>query len=343
MSRLGISMPILNQGIGTFPDMARLADAAGFDSVWDYEFFRNPFVMQAICARETKAIKHCYGLAMMVGRSPFEMANAAADVDEISGGRSILAIGPGSPGWADVMHGGLTDKPLSRTREYIDALRMSWDFMSTGEEMAFEGQFYSFRSPAVNPFGLRPLARPRIPVYIGAVKPKMMQLAGEKGDGVFGYLWTPEYIKDVVLPNVAIGALRAGREPSRVEISQLLICCISEDRKEAMRRARIQVGSYIAAPVSHHLAEFMGLGEDLAAVVKALREGGTAALENATSDALVKAFSVTGTPDEARDQLAKYSGLLTFPVLHTPYVPPLAGVDSKDAFNKIVQTFAQSK
>src|ERR1700757_1959562 len=94
--KLGISMPILNQPYAKFAELAGLADAAGFDSVWDYEFFRNPFMIYATCAGSTTNIRHATGIATACSRSPFEMANAAADLDELTNGRALIGLANGA-------------------------------------------------------------------------------------------------------------------------------------------------------------------------------------------------------------------------------------------------------
>jgi alkanesulfonate monooxygenase SsuD/methylene tetrahydromethanopterin reductase-like flavin-dependent oxidoreductase (luciferase family) len=87
----------------------------------------------------------------------------------------------------------------------------------------------------------------------------------------------------------------------------------------------------------------MGLGEDRAAVLRAVSEGGLGALEHATSDALVRTFSIVGTPDECRGQLREYEGVLSRVILHTPYTPALTGEESEDAFRAIVDTFGPAR
>ena len=111
-----------------------------------------------------------------------------------------------------------------------------------------------------------------------------------------------------------------------------MICSCSEDREEAWRRARIQVGNYVAPMVSEVVVEHMGLQQDRATVLEAFMTGGIQALATATSDELVRTFSITGTPDECREQLRQYEGVLDHIILHTPYVPPLDADESEDAF-----------
>jgi alkanesulfonate monooxygenase SsuD/methylene tetrahydromethanopterin reductase-like flavin-dependent oxidoreductase (luciferase family) len=334
---LGISMPVLNTPFSGFGAMATLAEEAGFDSVWDYEFYRNPFTIHAVNALSTNNITLATGLAAAAGRSPFEMANAAADVDELSNGRMLIGMSTGSAGYAEFLNGSKINKPVSRLREYITCMRQGWRYMNTGDDAEINGEFYSFAPPPMNPWGLRELTRPEIPVYLAGLRPNMMRLAGEMANGVLGFIVTPKFAKEQWLPYIAEGAVKAGRLPSEIETTSLVICSVSEDREEAMRLARINVGLYTSYPVGTFIADFMGLTEDRNAVVAAMMSEGPSALEHVTSDALVKAFSIAGTPDECHEQLAEYQEVLDHLVLHTPYVPPITAEESTAAFQRIAK------
>ena len=336
--RIGITMPILNQPFEKFPEMARLADEAGFDSVWDYEFFRNPFVVHALCAPHTKRIQHATGIATTCSRSPFEMANAAADLDELTGGRAIVGLATGGAMWTDVYNGADVSHPLPRIREYVECMRAIWKHFGDGEAFSVEGRFHSAASPALNPWGVRETARDQIPVYLSVVRPRMLQLAGEIGDGALGYLWTPDYIREVVLPNVAEGAERAGRSRDDVELSALMLCSVSTDRDEAIRRARINVGNYICFPGAEPMVQANGIEDVRNSVAAKLFAEGPSAFDLIPED-VVKIFAICGTPEEGRAQLAEY-GDLDHVVLHTPYVPPLSQSDSEDCFRNTVEAFA---
>jgi alkanesulfonate monooxygenase SsuD/methylene tetrahydromethanopterin reductase-like flavin-dependent oxidoreductase (luciferase family) len=332
-------MPILNQPYEKFGELARLADEAGFDSVWDYEFFRNPFLIHALCSGETNTISHATGVATGCSRTPFEMANAAADVDELTGGRMIVGLSTGAAMWTDVFNGADVSHPLPRLREYVEILRAHWKHFSDGEPFSFEGRFYRAASPPVNPWGVRRMVRPTIPVYLCVVQPRMLQLAGEIGDGVLSWLSTPTYVEEVILPNLAVGAERAGRDPKEVDVASLILCSVSEDREEAIRRARINVGSYICFPGADPMVRYAGVVEERDALIKAYLEQGPIAFDSLPEHA-VKKLAICGTPEEGREQLAAYDGLLSHPVLHTPYVPPLEQADSEDCFRQTVAAFA---
>lgn len=339
-SRLGVSMPMLNQPYEKYPQFARLADEAGFESLWDYEFYRNPFITHALCAGVTQNIKLATGIAAASGRAPNEMANAAADVDELSHGRAILGVSTGGAEWADHFNGVEVDHPLTRMREYIHIVRSVWQHHASGEPFEFNGKLYKAKSPPFNVFGTRQqLARPRIPIYLAALQPKMLQLSGEIADGTLGFLWSAKFIKEHVLPNVALGAQKAGRKPADVDVASLVLCSVHADQKVAQRLARINVGMYVATPQAATVVEFMGLQDDRNAMLQALMTEGLGALETKTSDALVRAFSICGTPEQARAQLAEYEGLLPHIILHTPYVPPIQQQESEAALRNLIAAF----
>ncbi|MGQ0624002.1 MAG: LLM class flavin-dependent oxidoreductase [Sporichthyaceae bacterium] len=339
--QIGVTMPCLQAPLVEVPLFARAAEDAGFDSAWDYEFFRNPFVMHAAAAATTTRIQLAVGLAVAPTRTPFEMANAAADVDELANGRLLLGVGIGGPEFVETLHGASIARPVNRMREYLTVLRRSWEFLSTGTAEPFDGERERYSLPAFNPWGTRTMARSRIPTYLGAMGPRMLQLAGELADGTIGYLQTPRYVRECVLPNLEIGARRGARNPASVEVVGMVICSISDDRTEALRRARIQVGMYVAHPSSDRVVAFHGLEADQHALRAALLSGGVGALENATSHALVETFSISGTPEEARRQALQYEGVLPHLVLHTPYMPPLSIEETRDAYSGILRTFSR--
>ena len=343
MSRLTISLPMLNTPLNDLPAMARLAEDAGFEGAWSYEFWRNPYVGLAGPALNTSKIKLGTAIGAAFTRTPWDIANQAADVDELSNGRLILGLGTGAPEFLQWFHGlPFPAKPRSQFKEFVQAVRASWHHLQTGDTKPFAGMHYQMTPPPMNPWERRTLARPQIPIYMAAMRPLMMQTVAEVADGLVGTLFTPRYITEFVNPNLAIGAAKAGRDPNDLDIASYLICSVSKDRAEAMRRARIHVGMYTAGtPIGDAITQWHGLEADMLAVRQALMTEGPAALERVTSDKLVAAFSITGTPDECHAQLKAYKEALPNRtiILHTPYVPPLTREESADAFNNIVEAF----
>lgn len=162
--KLGISLPVYNTALGELPGMAHDAEAAGFDSVWSYEVYANPYTVLGTAAMTTERIGLGTGLATAATRHPLHTANAAADVDALSGGRMLLGLGAGDPELT-VAAGANPTKPVSLMREYIDQVRTSWTWMASGEAGEFAGQFFQSQvlpGPPDGPFG-RIMHRDRIP------------------------------------------------------------------------------------------------------------------------------------------------------------------------------------
>lgn len=336
--RIGVTLPSRTGPIEEIGRKARRAEQAGFQSVWTYEVYRNPFNLLTVAALNTERATLGTGLAAAFSRSPFAAANAAADIDEVSGGRMMFGLGTGVPEFLSAFHSTDAKHPLGRMSEYIDVLRLSWEYLATGTAERFEGRHYRFDTPPVNPWGERDLPRTRIPIGLAAMGPKLVELCGRKADAWLGYFATPRYVEEFVRPHIEIGAKQAGRDPSEVQICAEAVCSVSPDRELAMRRARKQVGFYATHSAGAQVAALHGLEDAVADLRRGFRSEGIAAFER-TDDRLVELLSITGTPEEARQKLAQYEGVIDELVLHTPYVPPIEAEESEDAFAAILDTF----
>lgn len=336
--RLGVTLPSRKGPISSVGEKARRAEQAGFHSVWTYEVYRNPFTLLSVAAAATERATLGTGLAAAFSRSPFEAANAAADIDDMSDGRMLFGLGTGVPEFLRAFHSSDAVHPVGRMTEYIDVLRLSWEYLATGRADRLEGQHYQFRAPRVNPWGERELPRQHIPIGLAAMGPKLIELCGRKADAWLGYFTTKKYVEEFVLEHLEIGATKAGRDVSQIQICAEAVCSVSNDRELAMSRARKQVGFYATHSAGAQVAAMHGLDD----AVNELRQGfareGIAAFER-TDDRLVELLSITGTPEEARQKIAQYEGFIDHLVLHTPYVPPIEADESEDAFDAILDTF----
>src|SRR5438552_13048827 len=147
-------------------EKVKIADELGYDSVWlgeswGYELFTS----MADLARITKRIKIGAGIANIYSRTPALIASSAATLDERSGGRIILGLGPSGANVIEHWHGVPFSKPLKRTREYVEILRMIF----REEKLVYHGEYFNLERG----FKLRfkPL-RADLPIYIAAMGPK---------------------------------------------------------------------------------------------------------------------------------------------------------------------------
>lgn len=339
--RLGVTMPMVKQPLGQFGAMARAAEDAGFDSVWDYEVYENPFVVLATAAAATDRIQLGTGIAAALARSPFEMANAAVDVNELSGGRMALGVGLGIPVLMQTLHGAPVDHPVERMRDYLGALRAVNGYLTDAQPTEFRSEYTYFIGPP-NPLGARLMDHDTPPVYLGAMNPRMARLAGELADGLIGGGYSAPFIRDVVWPNLEAGAKRAGRDPAQIDVVSQVVCCVCPDRAEAVRRARIHVGQLVSNPVQDGILAALGLTAAAQDARAALMTSGPAGLADVTADSLLDAFALYGTPDECRAQIKRFEGLVPHVMLHPPYVAPLTAEESLDGFHQILSAFGAS-
>src|ERR1700744_1991494 len=146
----------------------------------------------------TERVRLGTGVVPIYTRTPATMAQTAATIDVLSGGRFTLGLGvshrPVVEGW----HGQTIDRPTAEMREYVEIVRA----ILRGEPPPWGEKWQTGFALS----GLGP--RPGLPIFIAALSPRMLRLAGEIADGVILWLCNPNYIRDVVVPEVSAGRER---------------------------------------------------------------------------------------------------------------------------------------
>jgi alkanesulfonate monooxygenase SsuD/methylene tetrahydromethanopterin reductase-like flavin-dependent oxidoreductase (luciferase family) len=259
------------------------------------------------------------------GWSPVNLAVAAGTVAEHSGGKFILGVGSGSiydenarrqNNWPAL-------KPIGMMREYLTALRTLLD----GQPLNHEGTAFTVRGASLS---FKP---PRVPIYLGALGPQMVRLAGELGDGV-ALNWSSADQIAWSREQVAEGARRAGRDPAQVNIMQYIRICVDEDADVARRAyTKATLGYAMARPgasLEHgYRGHFGRMGfENSLRELEAMRDRGD------SEDAIIEAFprdlllkvGYYGTPDGARAAFTRIAEGLDTAIVRVVAARP--GVDS---------------
>src|SRR6185503_6679256 len=184
-------------------ERVKLAEGLGFESVYlTHISGREPFIVLSAYAQATKRIRLGTGVTPIYTRTPANMAQTAATLDELSGGRHNLGIGvshrPVVEGW----YGQTIDKPVREMREYVAIVRA----ILRGEDPPSDTTKWrtGFKLAGVDP-------RPDLPIYVAALSPAMLRAAGEIADGTILWLCNPEYIERVVVPETRAGRARTGK------------------------------------------------------------------------------------------------------------------------------------
>lgn len=277
------------------------AERLGFDEVSlpESRLFNSVMGVAAAALHSTEHITVRVGVANPVFRHPLLLALEAATLADIGGGR--LRYGLGAAEWT-VRRFGMAPprwRPLTNTVEAVRAVRC----LTAGAELDFEPTTFT-AAPGLRLD--RPPARP-VPVDVGAVSRRMMEVSGEFADGVqLGAITSVGYTR-WARERLAEGAQRAGRSVDDLLLSANVLTSVGPDRAEA-RGAVKEVLAYYLARVEGVVVDEAGADpEAVAAVRAAVAEGGEQAGAAVLSDALVDVFAVAGTPDDVIEGLGSFA------------------------------------
>ncbi|HEX6479267.1 MAG TPA: LLM class flavin-dependent oxidoreductase [Ktedonobacteraceae bacterium] len=287
-------------------EKVRIADELGYDSIWlgeswGYELFTS----MADLVRVTKRIKIGAGIANIYSRTPALIASTIATLDERSGGRMILGLGPSGANVIEHWHGVPFQKPVQRTREYVEIIRM----ILRGEKLVYHGEMFNLERG----FKLR-FTPPRkdIPIYIAAMGPKNVVQSGEISDGVLPVYW-PANKWDELRAQLDEGARKAGRPAHSAAIAPYITSVILSEQADENERAAARFT--VASPLAYYIGRMgvyyaqmltrNGFGAEVEAVQEAWKQGMKSAIE-AVPEELLDATSIVGTPLEIVAKLDKW-------------------------------------
>lgn len=278
--------------------LARTAEAHGLAEVWipESSHGRGIFTVAAAVAAATSRVEIGIGIVNPFWRHPSVIAMEAAALDELSGGR--LRLGLGAAIWTLRALGEADERTRRPLAAMDEAFRVVGGLLRG--EPGVDGTVYPVRADARLDF--EPVRRD-VPLYSGAVSPKMLQLSGRLADGVeLGAITSPGYAR-WAWGQVAAGAREAGRDPASLDLVSPVLVSVGTDRAAARDAVR-RVLAYYLWRVSGVVVDESGadLGQ-VDAVRAAVEAGGADAGAAVVTDELVDVFAATGEPDEVADRL----------------------------------------
>jgi probable F420-dependent oxidoreductase len=221
---------------------------------------------------------------------------SAAGIAEIAPGRFCLGIGAGSQPIVEMWNGGKFSKPAVRVREMALFLRKAF----ANERVVFQGETIN-----VNGFRFsRPLAQP-IPIYIAALRPAMLGVAGECGDGVILNWLSAADIKKAV-PIVREAAAKAGKDPNAIEITARLFISIDPPTPEADLGIRRHINTYLNVPVYKAFQKWLGREAELTPMWQAWDKGDRKGAVAAVPTDVMNALVLNGSMEDIRTQVQRY-------------------------------------
>lgn len=281
----------------------RRAEELGYESAYVTHIAgRESLTVVTAYAMRTSRIRVGTGVVPIYTRTPATMAQTAATIDDLSGGRLNLGLGSSHRPIVEGWHGQTIDRPVAEMREYVSIVRA----ILRGEApptAAADAPAVKWRS-GFQLAGLEP--RPQLPVYVAGLSPGMLRLAGEIADGAILWLCTPPYIRDVVIPALREGRERAGKTLDGFDVVAAVPSGVVEDAADAHAALRRELIPYFGLPFYRAMIERSGFGDEIAAFDAAAAAGDAAAMQAAISERFLGTLAAVGDPDAVRAGVARY-------------------------------------
>ncbi len=219
--------------------LVREADRLGYDRIWIAEAYGwDAFTVLTDVANATRRIGLGAGIVNVFSRSPALLAQSAASLDSISGGRFVLGLGTSGPQVIEGWHGVKFERGVRRLRETMDIVRT----VLKRERLAYHGQLFNLD------MGLKLVTHPvrdEIPIYLATLTPAGLALAGEMADGWLPVFFSPRHFGPVIRPQLQKGADRAGRSLDQLSICVYQPVIVTDDVDAGRDSARAHLALYI--------------------------------------------------------------------------------------------------
>ncbi len=306
--RLAASLPIP-------PDVPACARAAarmerlGYESVWIADTGAGPdaFVVAAAAASATTRLRIGTAVVPAYTRTPSVFAGSAGAVAQLAPGRFVLGLGASSETIVQAWGGVPFERPLAYVREAVTVIRR----MLAGDRVGFDGTYLRTR-------GFRLVSQPPqpVPIYLAALMPPMLELAGELGDGVVLNMMPVDAVPRM-LAHVRRGAERAGRDPATLEIVARFQVVVTDDPASARAALRQMFGPYFATSVYNRFAAWCGFADEAREILAGWQAKDRGRNLAAVTDEMIDRIAVIGTVEECRRRLrAFHEAGVTTPMVH---------------------------
>jgi len=297
--RWSLSVPMDGFSLAELGDIAREAERLGYTDAWSFEVDGvDGFTPLAVIGVAT-GMRLGTAIANVYTRGPATLASTAAGLANLAPGRFVLGIGSGSQPIVESWNGGVFTKPATRVREMAQFLRAAL----AGERVVFKGETIS-----VDGFRLTSVPNPPVPIYIAALRPGMLKVAGEVGDGVILNWNSPEDVPKCVAV-VREAARKVGRDPDAIEVTARLFVNLDAPGPESDQVIRRHIAAYMNVPVYRAYQEWLGRTPALQPMwdkwAAGDRRGAVAAVPSAVVDELI----VRGTMPAIRSRVQRYLDL----------------------------------
>ncbi len=308
--KVGLTIPYTDE---VAPEATRAfvqaADRLGYDTIWVAEAYGwDAFTVLTEMACQTERIKLATGIVNVFSRSPALIAQSAASLDRISGGRFVLGLGTSGHQVISGWHGVPFERGVRRMRETIEIVRA----VLRRDRLVYDGEIFHLD------MGLKLITHPlrdRIPIYLATLTPSGVALAGELADGWLPVFFSPRHFDAVIRSQLEKGAARAGRPLSDLSICVSQPVVVTDDVEAGRDAVRPHLALYIGGMGSrernYYNQLFCRYGYEAEArriqdlYLSRRREEAMAAL----TPEMIDLVTIIGPPDECRRRLAELEQL----------------------------------
>jgi probable F420-dependent oxidoreductase len=297
---------------GSVLDAARRAEEleqTGVDGVFTFENAHDVF-FPLVAAAPVCSLDLLTNVAMAFPRSPVHLAHAAYDLHSLSGGRFRLGLGSQVRAHIEKRYGSVWGNPVQHMRESVLATQSILRSWQEREPLRFEGSYttHTLMTPVFDP-GPNPHGVPK--VLVGALGPKMLQMAAEVADGVLVMPFNSErHMRTRTMPAIEAGLGAAGRDRSDIELTAEVIVSVGRDEEElaAAQGVRFLLAFYGSTPAYRAVLDVEGWG-DLQPVLNTMsKRGKWAEMADLVDDEMMRTLAVRGTPSECATQISSRFG-----------------------------------
>jgi probable F420-dependent oxidoreductase len=274
------------------------AEEQGYESLWfrDGGGRTDAFTLAAAVAARTQRIRLVLSVVPVFTRPPAVLATSAMTLSHLAPGRFVLGVGASSHAMIEGWYGTPFVKPKTRVRETVFLLRK----MLAGERIDWQGQTLYSRG-----FRLAIPVRGTVPIYLAALRPGMLELAGEVADGVILNL-APVQALPRMLEHLDAGAKRSGRRVEDLEIAILLNTYVTREVARARKDFAAVAASYYSTPVYNEFLAWCGYGAEARRITEGFAQKDRAKTLGTLSDELLHELGAIGDADACRAMARRY-------------------------------------
>jgi F420-dependent oxidoreductase-like protein len=294
-------------------EIVKHAEKAGYESVWAAESYGSDVVsVLAWLAAQTETINLGAAIMQVPARPPAAAAMAGCTIDALSGGRFLFGFGPSGPQVSEGWYGVPYAKPWGRTREYVEIVRR---VVAREGKLEYQGEHYQLPLAGGEGKALKLNIHPvrnDIPIFLGAIGRKSVELAAEIADGWIPIFSSPDGFEQAWAEHIEAGLDKGGRSREDFEISPTVQIAIDGDLEAARGVVKAGLLLYFGGMGSRKtnfyvdLAHRFGFGEVADEVQRLYQDGDRGAAYEAIPDEVADATSLVGTEDEVAERVERF-------------------------------------